>query len=65
LQHFWQTFPDSQWMPQVERSWRMAEFQLNSAAEAAAAQEAPAIAQAPKPARQRTASAPVPRPPGQ
>jgi membrane associated rhomboid family serine protease len=65
LQHFWQTFPDSQWMPQVERSWRMAEFQINSAAEAAAAQAAPAIAQAPKPARQRPAAAPVPRPPGQ
>jgi membrane associated rhomboid family serine protease len=65
LQHFWQTFPESQWMPQVERAWRMAEFQLNSAAEAEAEAAAPVIQEAPKPARQRPVAAPIPRPPGQ
>lgn len=66
LQHFWQTFPESQWMPQVERAWRMAEFQINSAAEAeaaAAAAAAPVIQDAPKPGRQRPAAAPAPRAP--
>jgi membrane associated rhomboid family serine protease len=64
LQHFWQTFPESQWMPQVERAWRMAEFQLNSAAEAET-EAAPVVQEAPKAARRRTVAAPVPRPPGQ
>lgn len=63
LQHFWQTFPESQWMPQVERAWRMAEFQLNSAAEAVAQEAAPVVQEAPKPARQRPVAAPIPRPP--
>lgn len=58
LQHFWQTFPESQWMPQVERTWRMAEFQINNAAQAEATGAAPILQQAPKSAGERTASAP-------
>lgn len=30
LQFFWQKFPESQWMPQVERTWKMAEHQLKA-----------------------------------
>jgi outer membrane protein assembly factor BamD (BamD/ComL family) len=35
LQHFWQKYPESQWMPQVERAWKMAQHQLALAAEEA------------------------------
>ena len=48
LQHFWQKYPESQWMPQVERTWKMAQHQLTLAAERLAAeQEAQAAAMGP------------------
>ena len=28
LQYFWQKYPESQWMPQVERAWKMAQHQI-------------------------------------
>lgn len=39
LQFFLQKYPESQWMPQVERAWKMAHHQLMAPAEAEAALE--------------------------
>ncbi len=35
LQFFWQKYPESQWMPQVERTWKIAEYQIAAAQRAA------------------------------
>lgn len=37
LQFFWQKYPESEWMPQVERAWKMAEYQISAAQQAAEA----------------------------
>jgi membrane associated rhomboid family serine protease len=34
LQFFWQKYPESQWMPQVERAWKTAEYQISAAQQA-------------------------------
>ena len=33
LQYFWQKYPESQWMPQVERTWKMAQHQIEQDAQ--------------------------------